>query len=99
MILPKGGPRPHDEAVWIQTMNDSYSGNRLTLLHVVHDFLPYHSHGTEQATYHLARAQLEAGHRVAVVARACQFLGILRYACVGSEGLREMDLAQGKVVY
>jgi len=42
--------------------------SRLTILHIVHDFLPHHKHGTEQATYHLAKSQQTAGHRVAVFA-------------------------------
>lgn len=43
----------------------------LRILHVVHQYLPDHVGGTELATLELARAQVSAGHRVAVFHRAC----------------------------
>lgn len=39
----------------------------MKILHVVHQFLPYHHHGAEISTYELAVMQQNLGHEVAVV--------------------------------
>jgi len=40
----------------------------MKILHVVHQFLPYHHHGAEVSTYELASMQQKLGHKVSVVA-------------------------------
>ncbi|GBE30202.1 D-inositol 3-phosphate glycosyltransferase [bacterium BMS3Bbin04] len=40
----------------------------MKILHVVHQFLPYHHHGAEISTYELGVMQQAAGHEVVVVA-------------------------------
>ena len=57
----------------------------LRILHVVHQYPPDHVGGTELATAELARAQVSAGHRVAVFHRACGEPG-LRMAVQGEPG-------------
>ena len=40
----------------------------LTIVHLVHNFLPRHRHGVELSCWELARAQAAAGHRAVIIA-------------------------------
>lgn len=40
----------------------------LSILHIVHQFLPHHRHGVEHSTLELAQEQVRRGHKVAILA-------------------------------